>query len=440
MKKLYSIVSIALLAITLVSCVNLENESKISTDSTVYATAEELQRCIDCGFVDYNVSRYYALSALESFSEENAWQNAKLSQQPVIIYNSKNKTPRYYEFQILVKEKPVGAISCVTDKKEGLPVKYLLPFNSTVTENENRSLNSGQFRICDTGYPSKKRVFIDKSGRIANSDEENLEDLTIENMTDSEFTELGYTEEEKQELLKLAEEESAEIAEIWEKIDGVSENIAKLTEEELLELYEDEDDSSREVIYNTYSVINHFELSKWYNKRNWGLKGFYCGPSCISFILIGLGEDAHNNIVPLSNDAEKILTLYHSVQNRIGTGPKLFSDLSYGLEYFAPYKLKICKPYWETIFDHVKGAELPCISLRGSKGLSKSDIQFHYRVVIGTKTEKVRTRIKIGRIKKTLFSWHDHFYYMQDNGTDGTNFYENSKKLNQIGAAKVVKK
>jgi len=29
---------------------------------------------------------------------------------------------------------------------------------------------------------------------------------------------------------------------------------------------------------------------------------------------------------------------------------------------------------------------------------------------------------------------------MQDNGADGTNFYENSKKLNQIGAVKVVKK
>lgn len=126
MKKIYSIVSIALLAISLVSCANLENESKISTDLTVYATS-----------------------------------------------------------------------SCVTDKKEGLPVKYLLPFNSTVTENENRPLSSGQSRICDTGYPSKKRVFIDKSGRVANSDEENLEDFTIENMTDSEFAEIGYTEEEK---------------------------------------------------------------------------------------------------------------------------------------------------------------------------------------------------------------------------------------------------
>lgn len=83
---------------------------------------------------------------------------------------------------------------------------------------------------------------------------------------------------------------------------------------------------------------------------------------------------------------------------------------------------------------------MPCLSLRGSKGFSQSDIQFHYRVVIGTKTEKVKTILKVFGRKKTLFSWHDHFYYMHDNGSDGFNFYENSKKLNQIGAAKVVEK
>lgn len=439
MKKVVLKVLIAVGVFCFVSCENLETETVSAVDDTVYATESELESFRTSGYVNYTVSRYYAMAAMESFAEENDWKNVTLSEKPVVIYNAKNLTPRYYEFQVLSNGIPVGAIACVADKKEGLPVKYVLPFVSAATEDDNRALKANRLKICDSGYPSKKRILVDESGRSASADVEVFEDLTIENLTDSDFEKMGYSEEEKEGLLKGLEKENDEIASIWEKIDAISADIENLTDEELDELYEDED-SSRKVIYNSYSVIDRFYLTKWEEKSKWETRGWYCGPNCIAFILLGLGEDANNDIVPLTNDEIKIKRLYQTVENKIGKGPKLFDGLSDGLSFFAPYKLKPCFPYWETIFDYVKDSKLPCLSLRGSKGFSQSGIQFHYRVVIGTKTEKVKTILKVFGRKKTLFSWHDHFYYMHDNGSDGFNFYENSKKLNQIGAAKVVEK
>lgn len=281
----------------------------------------------------------------------------------------------------------------------------------------------------------------DISARTTVTSEELREDLTVEDFSDADFEAMGYTQEEKNALFNAIEAVKEEIETVWKQIDEISENLANLTEEELDELYSDiaDEDDSRKVIYNSYSVIDRYNLANWYEKRDWENPGGYCGPCCVSFILLGLGKDAKNDLVPLTEDSEKITNLYTAVQNEIGTGPKLFKDLDEGLNKFSPYKLKLCAHYYGTIFDHVKKENLPCISLRSSKGLSSSAIAFHYRVVIGTKTEKVSTILKLFRKKKTLFSWHDHFYYMHDNGTDGKNFYENSKSLYEIGAAKVVK-
>ncbi len=84
-----------------------------------------------------------------------------------------------------------------------------------------------------------------------------------------------------------------------------------------------------------------------------------------------------------------------------------------------------------------KGEGLPCVSLRCGK--SSSSKAFHYRTILGLKTEKVRTILKVLWYKKTLLSWNDHFYWMHDNGADGENFYENANKLYEISACKLVK-
>ena len=84
-----------------------------------------------------------------------------------------------------------------------------------------------------------------------------------------------------------------------------------------------------------------------------------------------------------------------------------------------------------------KGEGLPCVSLRcGKSSLSKA---FHYRTILGLKTEKVKTILKVLWYKKTLLSWEDHFYWMHDNGADGENFYENANKLYEIDACRLVK-
>lgn len=62
MKKLFVTMAISLALLGFISCNDINIAENSGVDTTIYASDEELQQCIDRGYVNYNISRYYALS------------------------------------------------------------------------------------------------------------------------------------------------------------------------------------------------------------------------------------------------------------------------------------------------------------------------------------------------------------------------------------------
>ncbi len=129
---------------------------------------------------------------------------------------------------------------------------------------------------------------------------------------------------------------------------------------------------------------------------------------------------------------------YKKFADEIGDGPKVFSQLSDGLSKLTNYKLSTDAFHiWSTISSNMRDTGYPSVSLRSSKSLF--DLAWHYRVIIGLKSEEYEKNNRF-----LFWSWttyyNDNYYYMHDNGSDGNNFWENSGKLYQFWSAHVVSK
>ena len=447
MKKCFTAFAATLAAVSLfiVGCSDIESESEkiSSSDTTPYANLSDLNKFAESGFVNYKVARYYALETLENFQDESKFQNGTLSELPLVIYNAKNGEPRYYEFKGLQNGTPVAAITCVANRDEGLPVKYVLPYSDSADESSQRAVSTGSAKFVDSGYPSKLCAKTD-SERAAESDAEvELNVLeALEALSSEELEGLGLGDKSEQEKLKAEiEADREEKAEIWKSIDEATEDILSLSDEELESKYfADDEDSSRKVLYTDHEVTSKWFLNDWYGKTNWNRFGGYCGPNCLAFIMIGLGDKAGYDGVPDESwDYNSRKKYYSDIEKYVGTGAKSFPTLSNKLRSLTKgrYKLSSSTPSYLSMTSHMASENLPGISLRCSK--SVKDIAFHYRTIVGCRRERAKLILKVFRKKKTIKSWYDDFYYMHDNGADGRDFMENADKWYVIGVRKVIK-
>jgi len=448
MKKCFTTFAATLAAVSLfiVGCSDIESESEkiSSSDTTPYANLSDLNKFAESGFVNYKVARYYALETLENFQDESKFQNGTLSELPLVIYNAKTGEPRYYEFKVLQNGTPVAAITCVANRDEGLPVKYVLPYSDSADESSQRAVSTGSAKFVDSGYPSKLCAKTD-SERAAESDAEvELNVLeALEALSSEELEGLGLGDKSEQEKLKAEiEADREEKAEIWKSIDEATEDILSLSEEELEDKYfsDDEEDSSRKVLYTDHEMTSRWYLNDWYDTKDWNYSGGYCGPNCLAFIIAGLGEKSGYNGVPKPYwGSDSINRYYSDIENYVGTGAKSFPTLSNKLRSLTKgrYKLSSSTPSYLSMTSHMASENLPGISLRCSK--SVKDIAFHYRTIVGCRRERAKLILKVFRKKKTINSWYDDFYYMHDNGADGRDFMENADKWYVIGVRKVIK-
>lgn len=148
-----------------------------------------------------------------------------------------------------------------------------------------------------------------------------------------------------------------------------------------------------------------------------------------------------------SNNITKLKSMYKDFEDTIGTNAKTFNQLSNGLKELTDYKLGkyFVGDYYTTKSNYIKNNNLPCISLR--TGAIGKGWEWHYRVIIGTKT--VANNTKVTAFGKTLlnFKTYDNYYIMHDNGTDVKTdkekqdgfFFEKSNRLYQIRSAYVTK-
>ena len=355
MKKVLS----ALLSTTLIaslffsSCSDIETENakNSKSDATPYADILDLTKFTETGFVNYKVARYCALGTLENLQDESKFQNATLSELPIVIYNMRTGEPRYYEFKVLQDGIPVAATTCVANKDEEVSVKYILPYSDSVDESAQRVVSSGNAKFVDSGYPSKLTAKTD-SERDAESDTEvELNVLeALEALSSEELEGLGLDDKSEQEKLKAEiEADREEKAEIWKSIDEATEDILSLSDEELESKYfaDDEDPASRKVLYTDHEVTSKWYLNDWYNTKDWNYSGGYCGPNCLAFIIAGLGEKSGYDGIPKSYwNRDRINAYYSDIERYVGTGAKRFTTLSNSLRSLTKgrYKLSSSMP------------------------------------------------------------------------------------------------
>lgn len=428
-------------------CKGPEQASEVETP-TPYADDNLLCIFAGEGFVNYKVSRFFALEAMNNFSSHYSWEGASLSDKPVVIYNSLTEEPRFYEFRVIKDGKEVGAISCVANKKEGEPVRYILPYATPVQETVTRSLLNQNNKLIDTGYPSK---IVSKNFKTSRAiDVSNGEDYSepvetevsakeiIMNADEELLKQLGLDDKEKyQEAMRHYEEEESKLSDYWAFIDSVENNIINVTEEELLNAM-----SSGSRNWQADTIVT---LDRWYNKKDWTPSfGEYCGPNCMAFITLGFGNESGYTDCPTVNNYWKLKALYDTFGETIGTGPKVYSQLSDGLSKLTNFKLEPdFLHFFDTVKNNIDNTGYPSVSLRSSRLFEGWDkLAWHYRVIMGYKYEYPTYRRQF-----LWWVWDENaterYYIIHDNGTDSDDTgecVEHENTYYHLWSAHVVKK
>lgn len=424
--------------LTLFSCSNAIDIS--SCKKKIDIEENELQKYVKDGYIDYRVARFFALQELDNHLFNS--NNLTLSEIPLIIFDSKALTPKYYEFQVISNSKIIGAISCVAKKEYGDPVKYILFDNKNGVIDIGRNASNNGMNLVDYGYPAK-RFFLNKQARLVEAStskvyDENYSECStrevLENLNDNELTRYGINPAIwRKETIELIKKEENRLEELWEKIEIASNEIIRLQTNY-------NNSTSRSVVSSICFSVYEKKLYNWLEFENCNQIGGYCGPNCLMFILLGLGADSNCNFYPKSFDLNDLCTFYYEIENKLGKGPKSFAALNHCLEKISNYKIiQNQSPDWMLTKIAMDKNNLPGLILRSSKSIDK--LAWHYRVIVGYRQEKYSL--------KNQFLWwtwdslsNDNYYLLHDNGADSGEyyFYEKSNLLYQIGSAYVEKK
>jgi len=445
-------------------CNNFDSSKELevkTTYNTPFADIELLEDIANTeGFVNWKVARFFALNELDERRLENSWIDAWLSEYPLVIYNAETGNPRYYEFRVLKDTKEVGAISCAVDKREGMPIQYVLPFVNKVSNTSARSVINYSGKFIDKGYPNQLLIWeqntsrsIDASTGITDSNEYPIDAKALDvllNATKEELELLGINSDEIYENYLAIEKDRAEqLALFWEEIDEINDNIINMTEEELLEVFNSNLSTARSV---TTSYSGTYTLSDWVNKSTWTDTGTYCGPNVIAFIMLGLGTKSNYPNIPTVNNYNQLINYYNDIEDRMGKGPKLFHwfegdslngwlmEFTGGRYYLATHWgiLTIVSHDWSAINSSIRYNQLPAISLRWPK-INNISGGFHYRTIIGTRMAETNLKFKFLWWTVSIPIWMEGQYLMHDNRSDGHNWWEGFS-LYQFQAASVLKK
>ena len=111
--------------------------------------------------------------------------------------------------------------------------------------------------------------------------------------------------------------------------------------------------------------------------------------------------------------------MYDNFGSTIGTGPKVYSQLSEGLSKLTNFKLETdFLHFFDTVKNNIDNTGYPSVSLRSSRLFEGWDkLAWHYRVIMGYKYEYPTYRHQF-----LWWSWDvnatERYYIIHDNGTD----------------------
>ena len=249
----------------------------------------------DPDVVNWKVARFFAVVKKIEFEDHyEAWEGAKVSEKPIVIYNPNDNKPIYYKFRVIKDGKELGSITCNATKESSNPVAYISEMTSKVTAKVAKELVRDELKLVAVNYPGK--FVVGQNNIIRTKDVGNLENTefkdaitsekldignvfvpikakeVFENPTDDILKELEIIGTDRLELLaKIDKEEEAK--EFWEAID--EEKILATTDEEIdISLHDPEESSGRNI--NTRHVYAKEEmwrrekiLNKWACKSHW---------------------------------------------------------------------------------------------------------------------------------------------------------------------------
>lgn len=430
------------------------NEYGVDYDGYVpYAGTEELNTIArNSEFVDWKISRIFAVIEKESIKMNECWSNASVSTQPIIIYDN-NLIPKYYEFRILKDGNSIGAITCNARKIAGEPIGFVLDFAPKYEVKGGKKSGQVDEYVVDSGYPSKTAIVCKSKKDTDGLAEESVEfEVSVVEFLDNADTEvlakLGITTEEmKQELLRNALVKQQQYSEMWRAIESNRSLILATTDQEIAEMYSK---NSRKSVSSRGDWTSTFFAVPWYNKKDWVNPGGWCGPSCLAFISIGADCFPGVTWLPV-NDFRTMYAVRISFEKEVGEGPRIWEELAPALEKFTPYKLDLgqigAKLHdWGKVNTKMREYNTPAISLRTwAKRNGIWTWEWHYRVIIGTQ-QVHREWMEQFLWWKILKQSDSYYYYMHDNGSDASvmggtsNWWETAGSLAQFQSVAIKAK
>lgn len=397
------------------SCRLEDNSNNDGVSNTQYGSREELENYAKLeGFVDYRVSRVFAVIESKSFNSENNWSNSTVSELPVIIYDNELK-PKYYEFRVIKDGIEVGAIACNAQEKNGKPVQFILNLAPQYNTHDSRN-KSDEYIIIDSGYPSstveKSKKASRDAGSIDNISFEVNQDFFISNADEKTLAKLGLTTDDaKQDLINKNRIITEESREYWRLINKYKDDIIGT------------DDSTIDKLVNSSmsrgNYVETYYPSPWYQNRNTKYHPGWCGPSALAY----LAEMHHDGLHWYNLGINSTYTAFY---NKLGNGPHIWEQLNPVLKDFSSLELDL--GYWgdkshdaKKVYDVMKAHGTPAISLRTWASINGVwSWSWHYRVIMGIRKDHTEWMEDVLWWKE-LKTKDVYYYLMTDNGADAKN-------------------
>lgn len=383
-----------------------------------YASQDELENLamVD-GTVDYRVARVLGAVEMQAFLDTCGWSpSAVLSERPVVIYDVSGNQPLYYEFHVIDNGEDMGFVTCVAQKADGDPVKFISKERQEYLLEPSiaRSLESsdGKAHVYDVGYPRVMPSRLDAARSITPPDDEMSFDEWLAQLTDEELAAGGRTRDElKSEYDGLEDEEASRLEALWKEIDAAKDQLLEVTDEDIIL-------ASMDRAIGDRMTIEHYVIPQFDNIffDQVGYYDIYCAPALLAEILFGYQVQTNRYE---ANDYTKGKEIRDAVKDYLGTGAKYFFGMDDTIRRFSSDELKLGFHFlhlWDHIVKDLKDNDLPVISLRSGRNCVFE--AWHYRGIIGAK--EFRIELKDGRF--LWWTWkryeNNKYYYMMDNGAD----------------------
>jgi hypothetical protein len=264
-----------------------------------YASADELDAVTNIGpdYLYYKILRNCAVVDMQGFIQTYHWQNAVVSDKPIVIYNTE-KNPKYYEFRVVRDGQQIGIIATIVNKKDGSPIAYVVNNvldYSRITGNEalvadNYPYNAAFGRISANG--SSFTGFVDyKEEKSITPDEKDNPEIFLKAADISGLKIYGITNQQQLSVLKenILKNQNENIAK-WNKLLVEQASILKMTDAELIQktaaAVSRDMDGSSEYKIPEYDNITGYQSPTYINKYG-NLTCQPCGVDCLWWIYAG---------------------------------------------------------------------------------------------------------------------------------------------------------